>query len=206
MSSKPEHIIRVEDLGPLLRPKEFLLNNSEHELVAACKAGKRMAQKRVYELFAGKMVNVCRRYAKNLEQAQDFMHDGFIKVFLNIDKFREQSSLETWITRIMINNSISAIKKEVRKGIKVNIEDVQIQGVDEDEFELLESRPITAQMVFDELAKMPLGYRTVLSLYVLDGFTHREIAEQLGISEGTSKSQLAKAKKMLAKKLKDSYL
>lgn len=206
MSSKPEHIIRVEDLGPILQPKEFLLNNSEHELVAACKAGQRVAQKRVYELFAGKMVNVCRRYAKSLEQAQDFMHDGFIKVFLNIEKFREQSSLETWITRIMINNSISAIKKEIRKGIKVNIEDVKVKNEEIVEFELTESSPITANMVFEKLAELPLGYRTVISLYILDGYTHREIAAQLGISEGTSKSQLAKGKRMLAKKLKDAYL
>jgi len=206
LSSKPEHIARIEDFGAFLQPKEILLNNSEQELIAACKAGKRVAQKRIYELFAGKMLNVCRRYAKNDEQARDFMHDGFIKVFLNVHKFREESSLETWITRIMINNSISAIKKEVRKGIKISLDYVKVKDDDVKEFELLEKQPITAKQVFEKLKELPLGYRTVLSLYVLDGFTHKEIAEQLGISEGTSKSQLAKAKRLLAKILTEAYL
>lgn len=206
MNSKPEHIINIEDIQALIQPKEFLLNNSEHELVAACKAGKKVAQKRIYELFAGKMLNVCRRYAKDSEHARDLMHDGFIKVFLNIEKFREQSTLQTWITRIMINNSISAIKKDIRRGIKVNIDDVYLQEDDAAEYELLEKQPITARQVFEKLADLPLGYKTVLSLYVLDGHTHKQIGEKLGITEGTSKSQLAKAKRLLAKILTEAYL
>lgn len=202
MASRPEHIIRIEDLDHLVQPKEILLNASEQELVAACQAGKRAAQKRVYELFAGRMLNICRRYAKDHDHAQDLMHDGFIKVFLNIEKFKGHSSLQTWITRIMINNSISAIRKEVRKGIKVNLEDVRLRDEDVPEFELQDQRRISAKEVFEKITTLPLGYRTVLSMYVLDGYTHREISEQLGISEGTSKSQLAKAKKLLVKRLK----
>lgn len=186
-------------------PKEFLLDNSEQELIAACKAGKRVAQKRIYELFSSKMVFVCRRYANDMEQARDFMHDGFIKVFLNINKFRGDSSLETWITRIMINNSITAIKKEVRKGIKVNIDDVKLRESESFDFELERKQPISARQVIDALDSLPIGYKTVLSLYILDGFTHKEIGDQLGISEGTSKSQLAKGKRLLAKTLKDKY-
>lgn len=189
----------------MLQPKEFLLGSSEEELIAACQAGKRVAQKRIYELFAPKMVNVCRRYTKDVEHAQDLMHDGFIKVFLNIRKFRAESSLETWITRIMINNCISAIKKEVRRGIKVKIEDVKLRDSESFDFELESKQPITAKQVFETMEELPIGYRTVLSLYLLDGFTHREIGEQLGISEGTSKSQLAKAKRLIAKLLKEKY-
>lgn len=206
MAIKPEHIIHVEDIGAYVPTREVLLGNSETELVAACKAGKRVAQKRIYELFAGKMVNVCRRYAKDREQAQDFMHDGFIKVFLNMEKFREESSLETWITRIMINNSISAIKKEVRKGIKVDLEYVKLKASDEQDFDIAQPKQISVNQVVTTMEKLPLGYRTVLSMYVLDGFTHSEIAQQLGIKEGTSKSQLAKAKKMLANLLREAYL
>jgi RNA polymerase sigma factor (sigma-70 family) len=205
LSSKPEHIIRFEDLAPMMQPKEVLLGNSEQELLAACKAGKRVAQKRIYELFAPKMLNVCRRYTRDVEQARDLMHDGFIKVFMNISKFRGEAALETWITRIMINNSISAIKKEVRRGIKVKIEDAKLGNGDSFDFELESKQPISARNVFDTLDELPLGYRTVISLYVLDGFTHKEIAQQLGISEGTSKSQLAKGKRLLAKLLKDKY-
>ncbi len=206
MATKPEHIIHVEDLGAYVPTREVLLGNSETELVAACKAGKRVAQKRIYELFAGKMVNVCRRYAKDREQAQDFMHDGFIKVFLNMEKFREESSLETWITRIMINNSISAIKKEVRKGIKVDLENVKLKASDEQDFDIAQPKQISVNQVVTTMEQLPIGYRTVLSMYVLDGFTHNEIAQQLGIKEGTSKSQLAKAKKMLANLLREAYL
>lgn len=205
MNSKPEHSIHLEDLGALVPPKEFLLNNSEQELIAACKAGKRVAQKRIYELFSSKMVFVCRRYANDMDQARDFMHDGFIKVFLNISKFRGDSSLETWITRIMINNSITSIKKEVRKGIKVNIDDVKLSESETFDFEFERKQPISARQVIEAMESLPIGYRTVLSLYILDGFTHKEIGDQLGISEGTSKSQLAKGKRLLAKTLKDKY-
>lgn len=195
----------MEDLGALTPPKEFLLDNSEQELIAACKAGKKVAQKRIYELFSSKMVWVCRRYAKDNEQARDFMHDGFIKVFLNISKFRGDSSLETWITRIMINNSITAIKKEVKKGINVNIDDVKLSESETFDYELEQKQPISARQVIDALDELPIGYKTVLSLYILDGYTHKEIGSQLGISEGTSKSQLAKGKKLLAKTLKERY-
>lgn len=178
------------------------MSNSEKELVQACAAGQKLAQKRVYELFSGRMLNICRRYAKDNEHARDLMHDGFIKVFLNISRFKGKSSLQTWITRIMINNSISAIRKEVRRGIKVNLEDVQLAETETEAFELSNAEKLTAKDVFEKVNELPLGYRTVFSLYVLDGFSHREIAEELDISEGTSKSQLAKAKRLLAKKLR----
>lgn len=141
-----------------------------------------------------------------MDQARDLMHDGFIKVFLNIQKFREESSLETWVTRIMINNSISSIKKEIKKGIKVNIDDVRLKETETVDFDLVQKQPITAKQVFEKMKELPIGYRTVLSLYVLDGYTHKEIGSQLGISEGTSKSQLAKGKRMLARILKEAYL
>lgn len=204
MSSNPEHIIRLEDFEDYLKPKEILLNSSEQELVMACAQGKRVAQKRVYELFSGKMLNICRRYAKDHDHAQDLMHDGFIKVFLNIQGFKGQASLQTWITRIMINNSISAIRKEVRKGIKVNLEDVQIAEPDIIYFEFEDQQSLSAADVFKMVNELPLGYKTVFSMYVLDGYTHKEIAAELEVTEGTSKSQLAKAKKMLARKLRES--
>jgi RNA polymerase sigma-70 factor (ECF subfamily) len=201
LSSKPEHSIRIEDLGRYAQAKEVLLSASEQELVAACQAGKREAQKRVYELFSGKMLSICRRYAKSDAQAQDLMHDGFIKVFLSINKFKGHSALQTWITRIMINNSISTLRKEVRKGIKVQLDQVQLPAAAAKDFDFIEHKGISAQQVFDCITQLPIGYRTVFSLYVLDGYTHKEIAENLGVTEGTSKSQLAKAKKMLYKLL-----
>lgn len=207
MASKSFNIItKIEELEGQPAPREYLLESSEHELVIGCKKGSRVAQKRVYELFAGKMLNICRRYARNKEHAKDLMHDGFIKVFLKINSFNEKASLQTWITRIMINHSITDIRKEVRKGIKVDVDDIQIPDNGIKDFELIEKKNITAQQVFIKLQDLPLGYRTVLSMYVLDGYSHAEIAAELGIAEGTSKSQLAKAKQQLAKILKEAYL
>lgn len=206
MNSKAENIIPIEALEGLRQTKEFLLTASEEELVAACQAGDRRAQKRVYELFSGRMLNICRRYAQRREQAQDLMHDGFIKVFLNIGKFRGQAALSTWITRIMINHCISAIRKEVKKGIRVNLDDVKLSEGAVPEFELVEKSRITAQQVFEAITRLPLGYRTVLSMYLLDDYSHKEIAEELDITVGTSKSQLAKAKKFLVKLLTEDEL
>lgn len=207
MASKSFNIAtKIEELEAYPAPLEYLLESSEHELVLACKKGHRAAQKRVYELFSGKMLHICRRYARNKEHAQDLMHDGFIKVFLKIGSFNEKASLQTWITRVMINNSISAIRKEVKKGIKVDVENIQIPDDSIKDFELIEQKNVTAQQVFEKLEEMPMGYRTVLSMYVLDGYSHAEISAELGIAEGTSKSQLAKAKQQLAKLLKEAYL
>lgn len=201
LSSKPQHIISLDQVEGLIVPKEVLLDNSEQELVAACRRGERSAQKRVYELFSGRMINICKRYTKDADQAQDLMHDGFIKVFMNIKSFKGQSSLQTWITRIMINNCISAIRKDLKRGIQVQVENVPLKEEEPDYFE--EPRGITAKQVFQCLQDLPLGYKTVFSLYVLDGYSHREISEELGVSEGTSKSQLSKAKRMLAKMLRE---
>lgn len=205
MSSEGQQSIRIEDWGRVAQPREVLLDASEEELVAGCKAGKRAAQRRVYELFSGVMLNICRRYAKDRDHAQDLMHDGFIKVFLNIEKFNGRSKLQTWITRVMINNSISEIRKDVRRGIKVDLDKVQLPAVPREDYEILEQQPITAGDVFKKLTELPLGYRTVFSMYVLDGYSHQEIADFLDIKVGTSKSQLAKAKKMLYRLLMDIH-
>lgn len=206
MNSKAENIINIEALDGLRQTKEFLLSSSEEELVSACQSGDRRAQRRVYELFSGRMLNICRRYAQRQGQAQDLMHDGFIKVFLNIQKFRGQAALSTWITRIMINHCISAIRKEVKQGIRVSIDDVRLSQASVPEFELVEKSKVSAQQVFDAITELPLGYRTVLSMYLLDDYSHKEIAEELDISVGTSKSQLAKAKKFLVKLLREAKL
>lgn len=203
MNGTPEQILKLQGWEELLLPKEVVLTNTEQELITACKAGERKAQKRVYELYAGKMLYLCRRYARDPDHAKDLLHDGFIKVFMNISKFRGEASLQTWISRVMVNNCLSDIRKEVRRGLKVELEKVQVPDPDEREVELLEEQPLSARDVLVALTELPLGYRTVFSLYVLDGYSHREIAQQLGISEGTSKSQLSKSKKILFHKLKD---
>jgi len=199
VSSKPDHSISLNPWKALHFPKEVMLERTEQELVEGCKAGDRQAQKRVYEHYAGPMLMVCKRYARDDHEAKDMLHDGFLRVFLKIDSFQERASLKTWISRVMVNNCLTTLRKKLKRGFQVALEDKQVPEPEVPEVELKNYEHLSAQDVFEAISELPLGYRTVFSLYVLDDFQHQEIAEQLNISEGTSKSQLSKAKKMLYK-------
>lgn len=201
MSTKPDHSISLNPWKALHFPKEVMLERTEEELVEGCKAGDRQAQKRVYDHYAGPMLMVCRRYARDDHEAQDMLHDGFLKVFLKIESFQGRAALKTWISRVMVNNCLSSLRKKLKRGFQVTLEQTQIPEPEVPEVALKDYEHLSAQDVFDAIKELPLGYRTVFSMFVLDDFQHREIAEQLEISEGTSKSQLSKAKKMLYKLL-----
>lgn len=174
---------------------------TDAEWIEACKRGERLAQRWLYEKYSGKMYYVCFRYLGNSDEAQDTLHDAFIKVFASITRFRGDAALETWITRIMANTSINSIRKQARRGIKKDIEDYKL--ADEDDFTGAIDAPtgLSAQDVLQMITDLPIGYRTVLSMYALDNYSHSEIAKALGISEGTSKSQLAKARRMLKQRI-----
>lgn len=184
-------------------PRTPLLEDAQVALIAACQRGERQAQQRIYELFAPKMLNVCLRYVKDRDEAQDLMHDGFIRVFTHIGKFRAEAALETWITRIMINNTLSYLKKEVRKGLHLNVDNVPLQPDVPDAPPYGQEPELKAKLALELLHQLPLGYRTVFSLYVLDNYSHQDIADQLQINVGTSKSQLAKARRMLAQLIQE---
>lgn len=156
-------------------------------------AHKRVAQKEVYDLVSGKMLSVCRQYIKDIHYAEDVMIAGFMKVFMNIDKFERKGNFEGWIRRIMVNESISFLRAQ--KNFHY-IEDVEVrEEVVEDDIELsIED----IQLLIDQL---PEGCRAVFNLYVVEGYKHQEIAELLKIQEGTSKSQLAQARKLLQQQL-----
>lgn len=170
---------------------------SESDLIRGCLDGDRQMQQELYNRFAGKMYAVCLRYANNAEDAQDLLQDGFIKVFRNLHRFRFEGSFEGWIRRVFINSSIEHFRKK----------SVQLSKVSEKEENTIEDADISA---LDNLAEKDIvsliqelspGYRTVFNLYVVEGYSHKEIADQLGISEGTSKSQLARARSILQKKV-----
>jgi RNA polymerase sigma factor (sigma-70 family) len=189
--------------GIAINTRQQATYSTDAEWIDACKRGERIAQRWLYEQYAGKMYYVCLRYLGDGEDAQDVMHDAFVKIFASIAKFRGDAKVETWITRIMANTSINAIRKKVRKGIKKDIETVQLAAED-DQTGLIEAPgSLSARQVLKMITELPLGYRTVLSMYALDGYTHQEIAKELGISEGTSKSQLAKARRMLKKRIEE---
>lgn len=170
---------------------------SETDLIAGCIAGDRIMQEELYNRFAPKMYAVCLRYANNADDAQDLLQEGFIKVYKNIHRFRAEGSFEGWIRRVFINSSIEHLRKKSAKLITVSekeegtIEDTDISALDS----------MAEKDIIRLIQELSPGYRTVFNLYVIEGFSHKEIGEQLGISEGTSKSQLARAKSILQKKV-----
>jgi RNA polymerase sigma-70 factor (ECF subfamily) len=154
-------------------------------------------QEELYRRFSPKMYAVCLRYANNTNDAQDLLQEGFIKVYRNLHRFRAEGSFEGWIRRVFVNTSIEHFRKK----------SAHLSSVSEREESTIEDTDITA---LDSLAEKDIisivqelspGYRTVFNLYVVEGYSHKEIGEMLGISEGTSKSQLARAKSILQKKV-----
>ena len=196
-----DHTLRLDGLA--IRTTAQANYTTDAEWIDACRRGERIAQRWLYEKYSGKMFYVCLRYLGDADDAQDVMHDAFVKVFASIARFRGDAALETWISRIMANTSINSIRKLARRGIKKDIEDVKLAD-ESDATGLIETpNSLSAQEVLQMITELPVGYRTVISMYALDGYTHQEIANTLGISEGTSKSQLAKARKMLKQRIEE---
>jgi RNA polymerase sigma-70 factor (ECF subfamily) len=166
----------------------------ESELIQRCIHQDTLAQNELYRRFAGKMMAVCMRYARNRVDAQDILQDAFVKVFLNLKSFKGEGSFEGWIKRIMINTSLKHYKKNLKFRNETDIEQAYDLAFDS---HILSH--ISAGELMDKVQQMPDGYRTIFNLYAIEGFQHNEIGEMLGISEGTSKSQLSRARGFLAK-------
>ncbi len=170
--------------------------------VERCLAGDKNSQRRLYETYYGKMLGVCLRYANDMDQAKDMLQDGFIKVFNSLERFNHNGSLEGWIRRIMVNTSIDHIRRDKRSLVLSKSEELIDQGIDlEDDSanEEEEDRALNMSHVVEAMQELSPGYKAVFNLYVMEDMTHKEIAETLGISEGTSKSNLAQAKMKLRK-------
>ncbi|RZS92202.1 RNA polymerase sigma factor [Aquimarina brevivitae] len=168
---------------------------SESQLIKKARKNDREAQQAIYTKYAPKMLSVCRQYVKDIQHAEEVMLSGFLKVFINLQKFKAEGSFEGWIRRIMVNESISFLRSQKET---VFTEDVTIY---KDEtwnniYSALEVEDI--QSLIDDL---PPGYKMVFVLYAVEGYKHNEIAKMLKISENTSKSQLFKARKMLQQQL-----
>jgi RNA polymerase sigma factor (sigma-70 family) len=169
-----------------------------HQLIIkGCIAGDRASQKRLYDLYAPKMMGVCLWYARNREEAEEVLQDGFIRVFTYIHTYKGQGSFEGWIRRIVVNAALLKFrnKSQLRAIVEYNAE----------EHDIKQSGSVLEMLDAKELNKLVQtlspGYRMVFNLYVLEGLKHKEIAELLGISEGTSKSNLADARLVLQKAL-----
>ncbi|MDZ4838458.1 MAG: RNA polymerase sigma factor [Bacteroidota bacterium] len=166
-------------------------------LVGACLKGDAKAQKILFEKYYSKMFSVCLRYTKDSDEARDILQEGFIKVFGKLSQYTQLSSFESWMKRIMVNTAIDAYRKTKAKPY---IDDVNEAYHLHDQTEDVVS-VMSHQELLEALQKLPTGYRTVFNMYVVEGYNHKEIADALNISEGTSKSQLAKARAKLQKVL-----
>ena len=172
---------------------------SELALVKSCIEGDQRAQRKLFEMYAPKMMGVCLRYTKDVVRAEDVMQDGFIKVFTKLTKYSGNGSLEGWVRRIMVNTALDHLRKENKFNANVSLDDV--------EYKVEFDGQILSSLMEEDLLKlireMPDGYRTVFNMFAIEGFSHKEIAKELEISENTSKSQHSRAKAFLRNKVEE---
>lgn len=167
---------------------------NDETLVKECVSGKSKAQRLLFDRYAPKMLGAVMRYINDKERAEDVLQDGFIKVFKNIHKFEHSGSLEGWIRRIMVNTALDQIRKNKKRQKNVELDD---DGFFELKQESKAEEILQAESLLKLVQSLPEGYRTVFNLFAIEGYTHKEIAEELGISENTSKSQYSRAKSTL---------
>jgi len=169
-----------------------LKHNSEANIIQACIDHEKWAQRVLYEEYYPTMMVVCLRYSNNRDDALDILHDGFIKVFRYIDKYKTGTSLTAWIKRIMINTAIDYYRKKVRRRTENLDEIFNVSSKEPDANSLMNTKDI-----LNSLSKLSPTYRAVFNLYVIEGFSHKEISKKLKISESTSRSNLVKARARL---------
>ncbi len=167
---------------------------TEQQIIEGCIKNDRKFQQLLYNLFSSKMFAVCLRYANEYNSAQDLLQEGFVKVFRNIEKFRGEGSFEGWVRRIFVNTAIEHYRKQVNM---YAIHDSDAKAYEYYEDNALEN--LKQQDIVNMIQKLSDGYRTVFNLYIIEGYSHKEIGDMLNISEGTSKSQLARARYLLQK-------
>jgi len=170
--------------------------NTIDSLLEGCKRGDRKAQESLYKILASRMMGVCMRYAKDSYEAEDVLQMGFVKVFQKISEFRGEGSLEGWIRRIMVNTAIETYRKNLRNLNVVDIDEVYDQPQSTFDMNGLELKDL-----LNLVQELSNGYRLVFNMYVIEGYSHKEIAESLGITEGASKSQLSRARSILKEKI-----
>jgi len=170
---------------------------NEKQLIDNCLQGDRNAQRTLYELYSGKMMGLCLRYCRDKETAKDLLHDGFVKIYTHLEKFEGKGSFEGWIRRIMVNTALEYLRKKNDEGYSQDIEEAFTLTSDD--------HGAMEKMQADELLKLiqqlPDAYRMTFNLFVIEGFSHREIAESMNITESSSRVYLTRAKQMIQQML-----
>ena len=171
----------------------------EITLANNCIEGDQRAQQKLFEMYAPKMMGVCLRYMKDQAQAEDVLQDGFVKVFTKLEKYTGNGSLEGWVRRIMVNTALDELRKTNKFKANISMDDV--------DYKVESDADVLSSLIEEDLLKliqeMPDGYKTVFNMFAIEGFSHREIGEKLGISENTSKSQYSRAKAYLRTKIEE---
>jgi RNA polymerase sigma-70 factor (ECF subfamily) len=177
------------------------LTRSEEELRALCIKGDGNAQNELYRRYAPKLWGVCLRYAKNAMSAEDILQEGFIRIFTYLDRFENKGSFEGWMRRTMVNTAINYYKKNLSASKEAEYHEY-MSGKNNDADAV---SALSHEELLILVQQMPNGYRTIFNLYVVEGYSHKEIAKQLGISENTSKSQLSRARSFLQNRIRKIY-
>lgn len=171
---------------------------TEQEIILGCIKEDSRFQRLFFDKYYSKMYAICIRFDKNEDEAKDILQEGFIKAFEGIKKFKGESSLNTWLSRIMVNHAINYLKAK-NKNPFLSISENEFLVPDLPDFDNELVKELSPDEALGLLQKLPDGYRTVVNLYAIEGLSHKQISENLGISEGTSKSQLSKARAILKK-------
>jgi RNA polymerase sigma factor (sigma-70 family) len=175
-----------------------IYRSNEDELIEGCIKRDRNAQKHLYDTFSSKMYGICCRYVKNSMEAEDVLITAFTKILDRIGQFKKEGSFEGWIRRIVVNEALTYLRRNRSMYLET---DLEVANREPDYNSL--SDHLEAEELLQMITELPSGYRVVFNLYAIDGYSHKEIAEQLGISENTSKSQLSRARVYLQKLLQE---
>ena len=165
---------------------------TEAQLISGCKKNNVLAQKELYNIYAPKMMGVCARYFVNRQEAQDVLQEGMLKLFKNINNYTGKGSFEGWIRKIVINTALEQLRKN-----KIHFESTDQIDLDSNLSKENGFQNLKVQDLLKMIHSLPEGFRVVFNLFAIEGYSHKEIAIQLGISEGTSKSQLSRARRQL---------
>jgi RNA polymerase sigma factor (sigma-70 family) len=170
--------------------------SNESGLIQSCLKGDRSAQRHLYEAYSGKFLAICIRYLKDREHAEDVMIEGFMKIFEKLPQFQSKGSFEGWMKRIIVTQALMTLRSHRHLMMEINLEDESGYRDQHYELDLLEVNEL-----MEMVENLPVGYRTVFNLFAIEGYSHHEISELLGISESTSKSQLNRARNVLKEKI-----
>lgn len=169
----------------------------EQALIKDCLKGNPIAQRKLFEKFAPRMMSVCLRYMKDGQEAEDVLQDGFIKIFQKLNAYENTGSLEGWIRRIIVNTALDQLRKNSKFGYTDDVDEVSYK-IENNDFTV---EGLMAQDLMKLIGQMPEGYKVVFNMFAIEGYSHKEIADLLGITESTSKSQYSRARAHLREKL-----